>query len=635
MSAGLYTRYNLSEEGFNATDAVQKLYGPQVQQDLLLFSFASRLQSVVSSPSDNSDNQIFGLINEPISDSLGNVSLRTKFVTQGSPGPDSEPQALYTFSDNNLIWFDRVPTGIDKRTVTETSGAPIKVSINGSLVAASVIGVGNQYSVLDSTGAAVALPTTVNVRAIGLESGANNATVQVTVKSDGSLDQSAGVTIISGGTGYIDQELMQLISACGPEDDPTEDKCLSYTGNALYHDPFVSGQVSAKALLRNERYTYRVRFADRDGFFMYDDSTEDYVFLGSAYDGLQQITPASSPTLIVKRQDSISSENLIQLYNLNGRSAFWTYGENYESGSSIGGTIRGLSDRTEELRDGFKYFVQNTSRPLTETDERNTLGTRYNIIDGRNINSSYRIIFRDPDSVLDQPVYAETGTYAQSADVVTVTIASHGLTTGDTVDLDFTTGTAVDGKYSVTVTDSSVFTVTATDSKTTSGNVSAYRGAGFFQLRELTEPYETSLFNVEVPGIWLWTGDKYQRVSSSDDKAFMSQQGKRYLSPAIYGLNQATELAESGANKYSISAGYLNPGVAGPEVSDIKGFDTQIAVLVQNISSSAKPANGGFVYHRQLTPDTVRVEPTYTVKAWPLFSYQDGSQVKDAKLLTI
>jgi len=498
-----------------------------------------------------------------------------------------------------------------------------------------VLGVGEQYSVLDSSGDAVSLPATVNVRVIGLESGANNAVIQVTVKADGKLDQSVGVTVITAGSGYIDQELLELIPSCGSEDDPAEDKCLNYAGNALYQSYFINGQVSAKALLRNERYTYRVRFADRDGFFLYDDEDQDYVFLGSAYDSLQQFAAVETSSLVVKRQDTLSSENLVQLYNLNGRSAFWSYGQIYEAGDSIGGTIRSLSDRTEELRDGFKYFVQNVRQPLLETDDQNNLGIRYNIIEGRNINSSYRVIFRDPDGVLDQAVYEETGTYTQADSTITVSVTGHGLTTGDEVNLQFTSGTAVTGTYSITVTDPSTFTVTAVDSKTASGDVSVYQGVNFFQLRELTDAYETSLFNQNIPGIWLWTGDKYQRVFSSDDKPFMSQQGKKYLSPAIYGLNDTDELAESGENKYSVSAGYLNPAVDSPGVSDIIGFDTQLSVLVQNISSSSKPNNGGFVYHRQLTVNTVRVEPTYTVKSWPLFSYQDGAQVKDAKLLAI
>lgn len=635
MSSGLYTKYNLSEKGLNATDALQKLYGPQVHQDILLFSFASGLESIISSSSNESDNQVYGLLNQPISDSAGTIFQRTKFITQGRPDPaESLLQSIYTFSDNNLVWFDRIPNGFDKRLVSETTGAPIKVSVNGSLVAASVIGTGKEYKVLDSNNVAVSLPSTVNVRVIGLESGADNAVVQVTVKSDGTIDRLAEVVIVTPGSGYIDQELLELILACSGEDIPSEDKCLNYTGNALYQSYYLNGQVSPKALLRNERYTYRVRYSGRDGFFLYDDKVNDYVFLGSAYNSLQQIIGAGSPLLVVKRQDSISSENLIQLYNLNGRSSFFSYGNGYESGDSIGGSIRSLSDRVEELQDGFKYFVQNARNPLTESDERNNLGTRYNIIDGRSINSNYRMVFRDPDGVLDQTVYEKSGTYSQLNNTITVTITGHGLSNGDEVDLNFTSGTAIDNTYVVTVTSSDVFTVTASDSKSTSGNVIAYKGVGFFQLRELTEPDETTLFGRNIPGIWLWTGDKYQRAFSSDDKPFMSQQGKRYLSPAIYAINSSSELAESGQFKYSVNASYLNPAVSSPTVNNIRGFDTQISVLVQNISSESKPENGGFVYHRSLSSETIRTG-TSTLKSWPLFSYLDNGQIKDAKILAI
>ena len=635
MSSGLYTRFNLSEDGLNATDAIQKLYSPQIQQDLLLFAFASRLESVVSSPTTNSSNQISGLINQPISDSLGNVYYRTKFITQGFAGEEGEFQALYTFSDNNYVWFDKIPQGLDKRTTEETYGASIKVSVNGSIVSGSIVGIGENYSILTSSGSTVSLPATVNVRVVGLESGADSAIVQVTVKSDGSLDRSAGVTIVSEGSGYIENELLEIIPSCGPEDNSAEDKCINYAGNAIYHNYFVNNKVSNKALLRNERYTYRVRFADKEGFFLYDDRVDQYLYFGLAYDSLTPIAPQEISSLVLKRQDVISSENLIQLYNLNGRSAFYDYGDNYESGESIGDTLRLFSDRAEELKDSFRYFVQNVRKPLTELDEANSLGTSYNIVNGRNILSSYRVLFRDPDGVLDSPIYEKTGTYSQSEQTITVTILDHGRSTGDIIDLNFTTGDSLSGSYVVTVIDTDIFTATAEDSKTVSGNVTASQGVSFFQLRSLTGAYQTKIFNKSIPGVWLWTGDKYQRAFSSDDKPFMSQQGKQYLSPAIYGLNQTTELAESGANKYSVNAGYLSESVVGPTVSNIIGFDTKISTLVQNISPSSKPESGGITYHRELTPETVRVEPSYTVKSWPLFSYLDGVTSKDAKLLAI
>ena len=69
---------------------------------------------------------------------------------------------------------------------------------------------------------------------------------------------------------------------------------------------------------------------------------------------------------------------------------------------------------------------------------------------------------------------SQSGTYnIPGSTTCTVTIANHGLTTGDRVYLDFTTGTAQDEAYTVTVTSPSAFTVT-TASLTTSGNVTMY-----------------------------------------------------------------------------------------------------------------------------------------------------------------
>lgn len=67
-----------------------------------------------------------------------------------------------------------------------------------------------------------------------------------------------------------------------------------------------------------------------------------------------------------------------------------------------------------------------------------------------------------------------SGIYSQSGTTVTVTATAHGLTTGNSVFLDFTSGTAVDGTYDVTVTGANTFTVTQA-SRTTSGNVTIIR----------------------------------------------------------------------------------------------------------------------------------------------------------------
>ena len=63
-----------------------------------------------------------------------------------------------------------------------------------------------------------------------------------------------------------------------------------------------------------------------------------------------------------------------------------------------------------------------------------------------------------------------TTTYSQTGTTVTVTSASHGLSTGNTVYFGPTSGTADEGIYVVTVTSGSVFYFTSPSSETTSGN---------------------------------------------------------------------------------------------------------------------------------------------------------------------
>ena len=89
----------------------------------------------------------------------------------------------------------------------------------------------------------------------------------------------------------------------------------------------------------------------------------------------------------------------------------------------------------------------------------------------------------------------QSGTYSiPTSTTCTVTIANHGLTTGDRVWLNFTSGTAVDNVYAVTVTGDNTFTVT-TASLTTSGNVTMYADI----LLEV-DSYNPTAFNVIVPG---------------------------------------------------------------------------------------------------------------------------------------
>lgn len=63
-----------------------------------------------------------------------------------------------------------------------------------------------------------------------------------------------------------------------------------------------------------------------------------------------------------------------------------------------------------------------------------------------------------------------TGTYSRTGNVITVTIANHGLVTGTRIYIEFTTGTATTGSYTVTVTGTNTITLTDTVSGSTSGD---------------------------------------------------------------------------------------------------------------------------------------------------------------------
>jgi hypothetical protein len=392
--SGLYTKNNLSETGLNAVDAVQKLYAPQVQQDLSLFAFSSSLQSSISSPA-----QIRGLINQSIADSLGNVSLRTKFLTES-----------FTFSDENIVWLEQFSSFLDKRQQGDP-GSSIIFSTDFSIPRAVLVSSGERYEVRTQQGSLVSLPSAVNVRVRGVESGSQTATVQVTVNADGTISDS--VNIITPGSGYKPGELLELVLSCVEGESESSGKCLNYTANSLYQVVFDSGDVSSQAVLRNVKYVYRVRSADSEGFFLYNDLEEDWVYLGDAYDSFTTVSSGIS----VKRIDELSSQNLVQLFKLDGRSQFFSYQATYQNDSTISTSIRNLLDRVEELRDTFKEFTQNNRPDTPQNSDENVLGLSYNIVEGKNLLSNYRIIFRDPDSVLDDTPFSSLTDSTRLGDV--------------------------------------------------------------------------------------------------------------------------------------------------------------------------------------------------------------------------
>jgi len=572
--AGLYSKKNLGEAQLNLKDALQKLYAPGIQEDLRLFAFSNSLYSEIRSGITKTDpdtgeqievtNEIFGLINEPFADNSGNIFNRTKFLTN-----------KLTFSSNNRVFFQNISTTgftLDRRT-SFTENAPIIVSRDGSIVNVEISGSGSQYEVISPTGQVVTGPVSIQVNIRGKESGAENAVVEITIDADGSVSKNVPPSVIFGGSGYFEDEDLELITQCrtnrfGQTETPELNKCKNYpvNSNRLYHREFKytipqAGQeidydtaiLGYIATLRQTKYLYITRDASDDGFFLFDEKTSKWVYLGDFYDQFFEIELRPSPILTMRRYDTVTSLNLLNLDSLDSGSFFFSYDESFGVADSLGAQIRSLSQNVETIKDSFKYIIQNNKKQRPVTDETNTLGTQYNILEGKNFDSTFRLIIRDPDGVIDRN------------------------------DIEFT------------------------------------------DLRTLENPEQVELtpadITYHIPGMYLNVGGVYKRAFSTDDKPFLSSRGKSFISPLLDKISGSTNYstgalvprAETGENKYSISTAYLRPG---GEI--LVGFNTTIGTLVQNLSSTT--GNGGFVFHRSLTTPTINSGAG--VQGWPLFDYE-------------
>lgn len=571
--AGLYTRKNLGENQLNLKDAVQKLYAPGIQDDIRLFAFSDALFSEIRSSEIEvddttqeqtiSENEIRGFLNLPFTDQSGNTILRTKFVTNN-----------LTFSANNKVFFQKIDTSLNlDRRINSDPGAPVIISRDGGIVFVSVKGPGNGYQVKNSAGVVQnpAQNAEIGVRVFvrGTVSGADNCEIRVFIKSDGSLSLSTRPEIINSGSGYIDDEPLEIIRQCGTTrygEVETEEKhkCKNYSsaGNALYQNLYneQTGEESVKAFLLQGKYFYTTRDCGSDGFFLFDENTGDWVYLGDFYDELKEVGVSSSPKITLRRLDQITSDNLLKLKSLNANSYIMSYYESYSVSESLGAEIRRLTQDVEDVRDGFKYFLQNNKNHKLETDKDNTLKTRYNIFEGRNFDSSFRVIFRDPDGVID------------NSDVTFDRLQLlQGIGRGDNSELKI--------------------------------NNTSYR----------------------VPGLFMNVGGVYIRAFSTDDKPYLSNKGRAYISPRLHepqtpGDFQGTyrELTNSDQYRYSLSTAYL------PVSSDggVIGFSTEISVLSQNLSANA--ANGGFVYRRgvPLTTPVINGSGSKDIIGLPLLDYR-------------
>lgn len=269
----------------------------------------------------------------------------------------------------------------------------------------------------------------IQVNVIGETSGASNAVIEVYLKQDGSLDITQRAKIIQPGSGYFEEEDISILSHCqinryGVQETSINTKCKNYTNgsNRIVHTVFKHdaspAEIGFKAVFRPIKYSYEVKVGTDDGFFLYNTFEEKYVYLGSFYDSmvLMPNPPTSEdPLLVLRRKDEIVTKNFFNIKNLDASSFITSHDVNAsyrpfsEVRFNLDDSLRTLSDDVSEIRDSFRYLVQNSKRQRLSEDPLNKLSSQYNIFAGKNFDGTFRCILRDPDGVLDQasPTFAD------------------------------------------------------------------------------------------------------------------------------------------------------------------------------------------------------------------------------------
>lgn len=216
----------------------------------------------------------------------------------------------------------------------------------------------------------------------------------------------------------------------------------------------------------------------------------------------------ASPALFSSMTSTVDPSRKIVIWNFanifGGRSLIiynwqvgkWTYGDTttevMATLASPGVSLEGLTSAYEinayQMVAGKSYDIRKLGSGVNWT----SIGAADAVVGAR--------VTRNATSIT-----GSSATYTQTASTtLTVTLTAHGLTTGDSVYLDFTSGTAVDGNYIVTVLTVDTFTIVQAISRTTSGNVTVYSGividleaaaAASYTLDTMTTSLDSPLFS--------------------------------------------------------------------------------------------------------------------------------------------
>lgn len=397
MAIGLSTNKNLSEKNLNLKTALQKLYAPGIEDDIELFSLSSSLESIIiSGPEEDTEtveSQIFKISSEKLKLANGDLINRTKFVTK-----------FFTYTNENKVYFDNFNLTLG----SSSNSTPIVYSENGSIPAVSITYTGKGYYFLNTNGTVYDAGNSItidNVVLVGEQSEANSARAKVifTKEADATGDTGyltkytpgsikrysiSSVEITNPGSNYILSEkvLLQLGEVNTGSGSVITLQLKKQDGlEFAFTDPIIVSQ----------QYFYTVKNSSVEGFYLYDENKNKYVFLDI------NTSDIDIADIDLRRFDGISIDNFVPFKFAGSRIFLDTYNDPFELGGSISGEINSLSNSISFLNERKEKAVQNTKRPTSTTSDENILGYTYNSFEGDNVVIWQRVVARDQDFVLD------------------------------------------------------------------------------------------------------------------------------------------------------------------------------------------------------------------------------------------
>lgn len=414
------------------------------------------------------------------------------------------------------------------------------------------------------------------------------------------------IEIADPGSGYVIPEELEVVEGVSNNANTGQPINILKQRGELFE--------GAPEIIRTKVFTYTVRNASSDGFFLYDEEKQKYLFTDKDN---EQLSP--SQAIELRRFDGVTVDNILQFKFAQSPLYLRSYsGDVFSLGSSAAAAISSLGNAAGELKYRSRLAIQNTRRPTPVTSAENILGYAYNSFAGQDVVLWQRVVVRDQDFVLDPNdntlgVGSVTGDRLKTAvsefvmgplvpwaststGVVTISLADHSVETGDSVrvtNISASSGVIFQqGTYTATKVNSSSFTISADFSIASAGTLNLVVPDPAFQIR--------------TPGLFIKVGNDYRRAFSTTDKPFFQD----VVDAAGVGAFANPKVSGSGASFTNQALGALSAEGTlvgtNPSSTDWYSYSTTISELAQRIHTNGR--DGAFYFHRQTAPTITNIQ---------------------------